>query len=112
MVSAVEILVASIGYVEARSALARAARHGRLRGRQRQRARDQLEILWAEATALDLDLDLVQRAGEVAELAGLRAGDAIHLTTALSLEDPSLLFATWDGDLRRAAGELGLAVAP
>lgn len=61
---------------------------------------------------LDLELDLVERAGDVAELAGLRAGDAIHLATALRLDEPDLLFASWDGDLRRAAGELGLAVAP
>lgn len=45
-------------------------------------------------------------------IVGLRARDTIHLATALSLEEPDLVFAPWDGDLRWAAGELGLPIAP
>jgi predicted nucleic acid-binding protein len=55
---------------------------------------------------------LIRAAGEVAEHYRLRAYDAIHLASALSLEKGDLVLATWDADLRRAAGDVGLAVAP
>lgn len=107
-----EIVSSSVLYVEARAALARAAREGRLRGSERVAARDELEHFWDEMIAIDLGLELIRRSGEAAELAGLRAGDAIHLATALSLDEPELLLATWDQDLARAAREAGLVVAP
>lgn len=109
---ATEIVSASLLYVEARAALARAVREGRLRGRQRTTARSELERVWDEVIAIDLGLELIRRSGEAAELAGLRAGDAIHLAAALSLEEPELLLATWDQNLARAARESGFVVAP
>jgi hypothetical protein len=107
-----EVVAASIAYVEARAAVARAFAGGRLTRRGRRGARLELDTIWEELTALELDLDLVRQAGDVAERSGLRAGDAIHLATALRLDEPDLLIATWDGELRRAALESGIAVAP
>ena len=72
----------------------------------------ELERVWGEVNVVDLELVLVARSGDVAEQARLRAGDAIHLATALSLDEPDLLFATWDDELQRAALESGLPVAP
>ena len=50
--------------------------------------------------------------GDTAVLSRLRAGDAIHLASALVLGDPDLVMATWDQGLGRAAREVGLAIAP
>jgi uncharacterized protein len=107
-----EIVSASILYVEARAALARAVRDGRLRGGQRVAARSELEHVWEEVIAIELGLELIRRSGEAAELTGLRANDAIHFAAALSLDEPELLLATWDQDLARAAREAGVVVAP
>jgi predicted nucleic acid-binding protein len=41
----------------------------------------------------------------------LRALDAIHLASASALGE-DVVVATWDDELRRAAAEAGLAVAP
>jgi len=110
--TASELVSASLGYVEARSALSRLAREGRIRGAGRDRARAELERIWQIANIVDFDARLVGRAGDVSELLDLRAGDAIHLASALALEAPELVFATWDDELGRAARDAGLAVAP
>ena len=110
--TATVLFTASLGYVEARSALGREARSGRLRGARYDRARAELERIWLASSVVHLDRDLVARAGDVSELQRLTAGDAIHLTSALVLGDPELTFATWDEALGRAAREVGLAVAP
>ncbi len=51
-------------------------------------------------------------AGELAEAHGLRGYDAVHLATALSIDVDSMLLATWDGDLARAAIAAGCSVSP
>lgn len=104
--------MASIGYVEARSALGRAARDGTLGRRLVARTTRDLAALWHELTVLELDAELVSYAGDIADHRGLRAGDAIHLAAALRLNEPDLLFATWDRALQRAAIDSGLAVTP
>jgi hypothetical protein len=103
---------ASIGYVEARAALGRAAREGRLRDLALDDARAGLDTIWEASNVVALDSDLIRHAGNVAEHARLRAGDAIHLASAMLLDEPDLVFATWDAELHRAAREAGLAVAP
>ena len=59
-----------------------------------------------------LDPALAHSAGDLAEAHGLRGDDAVHLATALSVESDSLLLATWDGDLARAAVAAGCSVSP
>ncbi len=76
------------------------------------RAREQLERIWIDVNVIQLDDRLVRSAADVSEARRLRAGDAIHLASALVVEEPELVFVTWDGDLRRAAFESGLPVAP
>jgi uncharacterized protein len=110
--SATELISASIGYVEARSALGKAARAGRLSRSRQGIARAELHEIWAEMTIVNLDEELVTAAGNVTETRRLGAGDAIHLTAALVVDEPLLVFATWDEALRSAAREVGLAVAP
>jgi len=110
--SASELVSTSLAYIEARSALGRMEREGRLTRSGAKRARVDLEWIWAELHAVRLDDSLVLRAADATELLRLRAGDAIHVSSALSFGAPELVFATWDGELRRAALESGLAVAP
>lgn len=69
-------------------------------------------MIWEESNVVALDPELVRRSGDLAEQAHLGAGDAIHLAAALAFDEPKLVFATWDAELRRAAREAGLAIAP
>jgi len=110
--SAHRLFMASVGYVETRSALGALVREGRLRGTRGDRARLELERIWADLNVVQLDDRLVRMSGDTAVLSRLRAGDAIHLASALVLGDPDLVMATWDQDLGRAAREVGLAIAP
>lgn len=107
-----EVASASIGYVETRSALARAARDGRLPGAHLREARRELELTWEELNVVDLDSRILATAGDATDAFALSAGDAIHLASALMLDDSDLLFATWDDKLGQAARDSGLAVAP
>lgn len=59
-----------------------------------------------------IDDTLARSAGELAELHGLRGHNAVHLASAISLEDSELLTVTWDRDLADAAVACGYAVAP
>ena len=106
------VFATSIGYVETRSALSAMTSAGRLRGSSATRARLDLERIWRDLNVVRLDDRLVELAGEAAEHSRLRAGDAIQLTSAVTLTDPELVFAVWDHELARAAREAGLAVAP
>lgn len=99
-------------YVEARAALARAARARRLSPRDLVRARAALDDRWDSIEVVELDDWLQRAAGEVADRFALRAFDAIHLASALEVEDSQLVVATWDERLRAAALDAGLAVAP
>lgn len=110
--TASEVVSASLGYVQARSALSRLVRDGRVPRAASDRARVELERIWQIAHIVHLDSQLVSVAGDISELFGLRAGDAIHLASALALAEPELVFVTWDDELARAARDAGLAVAP
>jgi hypothetical protein len=98
-------------YPEVRAGLALAQRMGRLSNAQLGQTRDKLEGLLLELHILELSDALSRLAGELAEREGLRAYDAVHLASALSIADPELLFATFDRDLAAAARRNGLAVA-
>lgn len=107
-----EVASASVGYVEARSALAAARRARRISAPRAVLSQAELDARWAELLVVDLDHRLVDSAGELAEQHALRALDAVHLASALAFDDVNLVVATWDGELRRAAVASGLAVAP
>jgi predicted nucleic acid-binding protein len=99
-------------YPEARSGLAGAARDGRLRPRRRVRAVEGLGSLLEEMSLVELGIDLAREAGHLAERYALRGYDAVHLATALSIDDEATTVLTWDVDLANAAADVGLSVAP
>ena len=100
-----------VTYVEARAAIAAAARDGRI-GPTAADLHHALDRRWRQCQPVALDDQLLRLAGSVAEVEGLRALDAIHLATAVHIGVSRTLFVTWDRRLAAAATRLGLAVAP
>ncbi len=108
-----ELVVSSqLVYPEARAAAAAARRGRRITSATLRRAVDRIDGLCAELDVIGLDPDLAHTAGELAEAHDLRGYDAVHLATALSIDVDSMLLATWDGDLARAAIAAGCSVSP
>lgn len=106
------ITVALIAYPEARSALAAANRAGRISTAELHWVKRKFDRLWTQTQIVDFDESIAQSAGDVTEQYGLRAYDAVHLATAMSLQDESLVVATWDADMAEACVEADLPVAP
>jgi hypothetical protein len=71
-----------------------------------------IDDLYAELRVIGIDGTLARSAGELAELHGLRGYDAVHLASAISVEDAELVTVTWDHDLADAAVASGYAVVP
>jgi hypothetical protein len=99
-------------YPEARAALAAASRAGRIDARGLRQAVADLEAAVASIQLIGVDAALAREAGRLAAEHALRGYDAVHLATALSVDDPALVVVTWDVDLARAALRCGRSVAP
>ena len=54
-----------------------------------------IDDLYAELRVIGIDDTLARSAGELAELHGLRGYDAVHLASAISVEDAGLVAVTW-----------------
>ena len=106
------VVSSQLVYPEARAAAAAAHRRRRITSTTLRRAVDRIDELCSELDVIGLDPDLAHSAGDLAEAHGLRGYDAVHLATALSVESDSMLLATWDGDLARAALTAGCSVSP
>ena len=106
------VVSSQLVYPEARAAAAAAHRRRRITSTTLRRAVDRIDELCTEFDVIGLDPDLAHSAGDLAEAHGLRGYDAVHLATALSVESDSMLLATWDGDLARAAVAAGCSVSP
>jgi predicted nucleic acid-binding protein len=61
---------------------------------------------------VELEPGVARAAGEVAEGFGLRAYDAVHLASALVVDEGDTLVGTGDRALATAASAAGLGVAP
>lgn len=108
--TAVTAVSSILAYPEGRAALARAHRLSRLDPGAYERSLSEFDEIYAELIGLALDEQLTRAAGEAATAFNLRAYDAVHLATALDMEEEVVLV-TWDKDLARAAEDAGLAVA-
>lgn len=106
------VYASRLAYPEVRAALARAQRGGRLSPSGVRRTRQYLERRWSQVAVLEVTASVARAAGDLADRYALRAGDAVHLASALVLEDPEVTVATWDRRLARAAHDAGLPVAP
>lgn len=103
------VVCAEIGYVEARAALAAARRNERLASAEMHTAKAQFESLWEQVSVVAVDTALVQAAGDLAELAGLRGYDAVHLAAAVTTQ--ASVFASADRQLVEVARSRGFGVA-
>jgi uncharacterized protein len=109
--SAYPVASSILVYPEGRAALAAARRLDRLGAAEHRKALACFEDLYADLATVGVDQELAVRAGEQAEDLGLRGYDSVHLATALELGDDEVVVVTWDGDLARAAEDVGLGVA-
>jgi predicted nucleic acid-binding protein len=103
-----DVAIATVGYAEARAALARRQREGALTERGLRTAVRALERDWASFTRLEVTDGMARLAGGLAEHHSLRGFDAVHLAAALMLqrEVGTLTFLGFDDRLTRAARSL------
>lgn len=98
-------------YPEARAALARAKRMGRITKSQHAAAVAELETIVTEIDHVEITAELARKAGDLAQTHQLRGYDAVHLAAAMAALDAELVLVTGDNDLAHAARSLGLPVA-
>ncbi len=100
-----------ISYVEARAAFARRYREGALSRRDYGEVLRSLEHEWENYVLLEVTAAIIRAAGDLTEKHVLRAYDAIHLATALSVR-PALTmeFLASDERLIEAAAKEGFAI--
>jgi uncharacterized protein len=98
-------------YPEARAALARAQRMGRLTHNQLAAAVSELDAIFVELDVIEITAELARAAGDLAQEHGLRGYDAVHLAAARSVADEELVLTTGDRDLADAATALGITVS-
>lgn len=101
-----------MAYPEARAAIGKAQRLGRIDEAGAKAAVELFEDLHAELAVIDVDEELARTAGDLAARHSLRAYDAVHLACAKDVEDPRMLLVTWDRDLAEAALACELPVVP
>jgi predicted nucleic acid-binding protein len=101
---------ARVTYVEVRAGLSAARRSGRLSATSHDSALAGLGLLWPELDVVDLTQDRAERAADLADAYGLRAGDSIQLASALDVDGATMV--AFDMRLRTAAAAAGLAVYP
>lgn len=106
------LVTSRIADAEVRSVLAAAERIGRIDAAPAAQARDKWTELWPSLAIVEVTAALAQHAGDLADRRPLRAGDALHLASALLLREASPVFAAWDHRLADAARAEGLTVLP
>jgi predicted nucleic acid-binding protein len=101
-----------IADAEVRSVLSTAERIGRIDAAPAAKARARWDELRPGLTLIEVSPQVADAAAGLADRRPLRAGDAIHLASALLLREARPLFAAWDRRLASAARAEGLTVLP
>ena len=105
-------LASRLAYPEVRAALAAAARNYDLREDDLRAAEQAWENFWAATRPVELTPSVERRAGQLARDHALHGADAVHLASALAIDDPALVVAVWDRRLHAGALASGVQVAP
>ncbi|HEV2070466.1 MAG TPA: type II toxin-antitoxin system VapC family toxin [Acidimicrobiales bacterium] len=100
-----------LALVEARAALAQAARTARISPEQLRSSTQELEGLFVQLDLVDVDDRLIRQAADLTEAQALRAYDAVHLAAALQVVEADLVLVAGDRALLAAAESVGLMVA-
>jgi predicted nucleic acid-binding protein len=106
------VVTSRIADVEVKSVLAAAERIGRIDAAPAAAARDRWKELWPGLAKVEVTAALAERAAELADRRPLRAGDALHLASALLLREVNPMFCAWDRRLTAAGRAEGLTVLP
>ena len=106
------VVTSRIADVEVKSVLAAAERIGRIDAAPAAAARDRWKELWPSLAKVEVTASLTEHAAELADRRPLRAGDALHLASALLLRDARPVLAAWDKRLAAAGRAEGLTVLP
>jgi predicted nucleic acid-binding protein len=101
-----------LAYPEVRAALAAVGRNHDLDEADLHAAGTTWEEYWAAVRPVELTAAVEQHAGRLAGRHALRGADAVHLASALAINDPGLIVAVWDRRLHAGATAAGLRVAP
>ncbi|MGV0874148.1 type II toxin-antitoxin system VapC family toxin [Mycolicibacterium sp. XJ879] len=105
-------LSSRLAYPEVRAALAAAARNHDLTESGLANAERHWEEFWAATRPVELTATVEQHAGYLTRAHALRGADAVHLASALAIDDPELIVAVWDRRLHAGAQAAGCRVAP
>lgn len=104
------VTTSCVAYAEARSALARNRREGRLSEGDLREAVEALDADWESYSPVPVLDPISHLAGELAERFALRGFDAVHLASALVVSresrDTALNFLSFDNNLNEAAGKV------
>jgi predicted nucleic acid-binding protein len=96
------IFTSRLSFAEVHSSLGRKFRAGELNSQDLTRIREEFESDWIfSLSLLDLDVGTMSAISQLVEQYDLKAGDAIHLSTAFWLRDTIRLgrFRSWPGEL-------------
>lgn len=102
-----------VAYPEARAALARRQREGVITRVALNRAVSALDRDFARLVVVEVSTKLAKRAGDLADRRALRGFDALHLASALEIEEltgASAALLCFDDRLREAAAAEGMPV--
>lgn len=101
-----------LAYPEVCAALAAADRNHDLTERELNTAEQTWGEYWAAIRPVELTTAVEQHAGQLTRSHALRGADAVHLASALAIEDHDLVMAVWDRRLHSGARSAGRRVAP
>ena len=101
-----------LAYAEVSAALAAARRNHDLDPRGFASAQRSWTEFWAAVRPVELTARVERSAGVLAGRHALRGADAVHLASAVALDDPALVVVAWDRRLHAGVVAARLAVAP
>jgi hypothetical protein len=105
-------LSSRLAYPEVRAALAASARNHDLGDEDLLTAERAWEEFWAATRPVELTPAVERQAGQLARSHALRGANAVHVASALAINDTDLVVAVWDRRLHVGALAAGLRVAP
>ncbi len=108
---ATRVVSTRLVYPEARAALAQAQRMNRLTAVELEHAVVELDSIALEISYIEVSAELAASAGDLAQAHGLRGYDAVHLASAVLVNDEELALVTGDRVLASAAQSIGISVA-
>lgn len=106
------LVTSRLASTEVSSVLSAAERIGRIDAAPAAQARERWKELNGSLMLVEVSERVSEHATRLASKRPLRAGDAIHLASALLLREAKPLFAAWDRRLASAGRAEGLTVLP